>query len=115
MKTAELYHERQSRQLCALHVLNNLLQVNDSWNACSLDFFNSIHYSQEKAFTKAQLDEICLQLTPSYWMNPHRSPLGLGNYDVNVMIAALQLRNLQVVWFDKRKWVRKSQVTFYFY
>lgn len=36
-------------------------------------------------------------------MNPHRSPLGLGNYDVNVMIAALQLRNLQVVWFDKRK------------
>jgi len=83
MKTAELYHERQSRQLCALHVLNNLLQ--------------------EKAFTKAQLDEICLQLTPSYWMNPHRSPLGLGNYDVNVMIAALQLRNLQVVWFDKRK------------
>ena len=25
-----VYHERQSRQLCALHVLNNLLQVKNS-------------------------------------------------------------------------------------
>lgn len=84
---AKLYHERQSRQLCALHVLNNLLQ--------------------EKAFTKAQLDDICLQLTPSTWpWNPHRSPLGLGNYDVNVMIAALQLHDLTVVWFDQRKDIR---------
>jgi len=78
-----VYHERQSRQLCALHVLNNLLQ--------------------EKAFNKSDLDEICLQLNDSQWWNPHRSPLGLGNYDVNVMMAALQLKEYQAVWFDKRK------------
>lgn len=80
-----IYHERQSRQLCALHVLNNLLQ--------------------EKAFTKAQLDSLCLELSPSNWWNPHRSPIGLGNYDVNVMMAALQTKNLQAIWFDKRKTV----------
>lgn len=80
-----IYHERQSRQLCALHVLNNLLQ--------------------EKAFTKSDLDDICTQMAPtSYqWWNPHRSPLGLGNYDVNVMMFALQMKNLQAIWFDKRK------------
>jgi len=82
-----IYHERQSRQLCALHVLNNLLQ--------------------EKAFTKAQLDDICTQLAPdNQWWNPHRSPLGLGNYDVNVMMAALQGKDCQAIWFDKRKNIR---------
>ena len=35
-----VYHERQQLQLCALHVLNNLLQ-------------------EQKAFTKADLDQIC--------------------------------------------------------
>jgi len=80
-----IYHERQSRQLCALHVLNNLLQ--------------------EKVFIKSDLDDICTQLAPtSYqWWNPHRSPLGLGNYDVNVMMFALQNKDMQAVWFDKRK------------
>jgi len=28
---------------------------------------------------------------------------GLGNYDVNVVTAALQAKDLCVVWFDKRK------------
>ena len=35
-----VYHEKQQLQLCALHVLNNLLQ-------------------EQKAFTKADLDQIC--------------------------------------------------------
>lgn len=83
MAEGGIYHERQSRQLCALHVLNNLLQ--------------------ERAFSKSDLDEICSQLAPGTWMNPHKSPLGLGNYDVNVMMAALQLKDYQAVWFDKRK------------
>jgi len=89
--TEQVYHERQSKQLCALHVLNNLFQ--------------------EKAFSKVELDDICLQLAPdsNSWWNPHRSPLGLGNYDVNVMMAALQIKDYQAIWFDKRKSIDQLQ------
>nr|CAG4649812.1 EOG090X0HOM [Scapholeberis mucronata]SVE93977.1 EOG090X0HOM [Scapholeberis mucronata] len=79
-----IYHEKQSKQLCALHTLNNLFQ-----NA--------------NTFTKAQLDELCLQLTPNSWINPHRSMFGLGNYDINVVMAALQLKQCDLVWWDKRR------------
>ncbi|XP_005180964.1 josephin-like protein [Musca domestica] len=79
-----VYHERQTRQLCALHTLNNLFQ-------------------SRQAFTKEQLDQICTQLNPNVFLNPHRSMLGLGNYDVNVIMAALQLNNCEACWFDKRK------------
>lgn len=80
-----IYHERQSKQLCALHALNNLFQ-------------------DPQAFKKHDLDEICKELAPSARIfNPHRSSLGLGCYDVNVIIAALSKRNLDVIWFDKRK------------
>ena len=82
---SDIYHERQSLQLCALHVVNNLLQ--------------------RREFSKSELDAICLELAPdSYpWWNPHRSPLGLGNYDVNVIMTALQRRGFDTVWFDKRR------------
>lgn len=88
----EVYHERQRRQLCALHVLNNLFQEKDF-------------------FTQAQLDDICTSLTPSRFMNPHRSMLGLGNYDINVITAALQTRDLALVWFDRRKDVASIDLT----
>ncbi|KAH8372627.1 hypothetical protein KR009_001420 [Drosophila setifemur] len=84
MPTPEIYHEKQTMQLCALHALNNLFQGDQS-------------------YTKAELDGICNHLSPNGWINPHRSFLGLGNYDVNVIIAALKLRNCEAVWFDKRK------------
>lgn len=29
--------------------------------------------------------------------------LGLGNYDINVLTAALQTKDYSIVWFDKRK------------
>lgn len=54
------------------------------------------------------MDEICLSLSPSEWINPHRSVLGLGNYDVNVVMTALQRRGLEAVWFDKRKYVQQG-------
>lgn len=80
-----IYHERQSKQLCALHALNNLFQ-------------------DPKAFTKQDLDAICKELAPDHKLfNPHKSTLGLGCYDVNVIISALSKKNLEVVWFDKRK------------
>ncbi|KAL7735143.1 hypothetical protein ACLKA6_008405 [Drosophila palustris] len=84
MPTSSVYHEKQMRQLCALHALNNLFQGDQS-------------------YTKAELDDICNNLTPNVWINPHRSVLGLGNYDINVIMTALQKRNCEAVWFDKRK------------
>ncbi|KAK3602397.1 hypothetical protein CHS0354_030118 [Potamilus streckersoni] len=81
---SEIYHEKQKWELCALHALNNVLQ-------------------DKEAFTKKDLDEICIRLSPDTLINPHRSILGLGNYDVNVIMAALQLKGLSCVWFDKRR------------
>ncbi|KAG8320862.1 Josephin-1 [Homalodisca vitripennis] len=79
-----VYHEKQVKELCALHALNNLFQ-------------------KKQAFTKQELDEICQSLSPDVWINPHRSLLGLGNYDVNVIMTALQRRGCEAIWFDKRK------------
>lgn len=82
---SRIYHERQSKQLCALHTLNNLFQSSN-------------------AFTKKDLDVICNELAPqARLINPHRSFFGLGCYDVNVIIAALAKKGFDVVWFDKRK------------
>lgn len=81
----EIYHERQSKQLCALHALNNLFQ-------------------DPHAFSKQELDTICKELAPDCRiLNPHRSVLGLGCYDVNVIICALSRKDYDVIWFDKRK------------
>ncbi len=38
--------------------------------------------------------------------------LGLGNYDVNVLMAALQLKGYEAMWFDKRKYVNFYNVIF---
>lgn len=82
--TGHVYHEKQSKELCLLHALNNLFQDPD-------------------AFRQSDLDNICYELSPETWVNPHKSMLGLGNYDVNVLSAALQTKNCDSVWFDKRK------------
>ncbi|XP_039560550.1 josephin-2-like, partial [Passer montanus] len=71
------YHERQRRQLCALHALNSLLQR--PW------------------LSQASADRLCQRLAPRSWPNPHRSPLGTGNYDVNVVMAALGSQGLAAV------------------
>ena len=49
------------------------------------------------------LNSMYYRLSPDRLINPHRNLLGLGNYDVNVLMTALQQRNLSVIWFDKRK------------
>lgn len=79
-----IYHERQTRHLCGLHALNNLFQ-------------------RSGMFSKAELDEYCTTLTPRSWLNPHRSWIGWGNYDVNVIMYAVQQRSREVVWFDRRR------------
>ncbi|RLU25634.1 hypothetical protein DMN91_001791, partial [Ooceraea biroi] len=55
-----------------------------------------------RGFNKQELDQICYSLSPDVWINPHKSLLGLGNYDINVIMAALQKRGREAVWFDKR-------------
>ncbi|KAK7066368.1 Josephin-1 [Halocaridina rubra] len=82
--TPDIYHEKQIKELCALHSLNNLFQ-------------------DGSAFAKSELDEICYALSPDNWFNPHKSLLGTGNYDINVIMAALTTKGCGVVWFDKRK------------
>ena len=69
--------------LCAVHSLNNLFQ-------------------DRNAYSKEDLDAISYQLSPDSFVNPHKNMLGLGNYDVNVMMIALQQKNYEVVWFDRR-------------
>lgn len=84
MGASSVYHEKQIKELCALHALNNLFQDKGCYN-------------------KVQLDEICRNLAPNDYVNPHRSILGLGNYDINVIITALHLKDCEAIWFDKRK------------
>ena len=61
-------------------------------------------FQDPKAFTKQDLDAICKELAPDARIfNPHRSALGLGCYDVNVIISALAKKGFDVIWFDKRK------------
>ena len=78
-----VYFERQSLSRCAVHTLNNLLQC--------------------RAFTPAALDALCRELTPNAFINPHKSLWGVGNYDVNVIMRALQTKGFTVNWFDRRK------------
>ncbi|XP_026525351.1 josephin-2 isoform X2 [Notechis scutatus] len=82
-ETSAVYHERQRLELCAVHALNNVLQ--------------------ERLFTQDIADEICKRLAPDARWNPHRSFLGTGNYDVNVIMAALQSVGLEAIWWDKRR------------
>lgn len=89
----KIYHERQRLQLCLLHSLNNLFQVKD-------------------AFTRSDLDSIAEKLDVddpnrgswnpvSLVFRPHHNEI-TGNYDINVLITALEQKGKTVVWHDKR-------------
>eukprot|EP01084_Bolivina_argentea_P176373 305241_1 len=79
----ELYHEKQSWEMCLLHSLNALLQ--------------------KKQFTVKNMNKICKELAPNKLINPHKAVLGTGNYDANVLMMALGKINIDVEWFDARK------------
>ncbi|KAK6471596.1 josephin-1 [Huso huso] len=80
-----IYHEKQRRELCALHALNNVFQ-------------------DATAFSRETLQDIFQRLSPNTMVTPHKkSMLGNGNYDVNVIMAALQTRGYEAVWWDKRR------------
>jgi len=63
-----------------------------------------------KLFFSEELDEICLRLNPATVLNPHKSMLGTGNYDINVIMSALNSRSYQAVWHDKRKKVSSIEL-----
>ncbi|KAL0721951.1 hypothetical protein Bca4012_036550 [Brassica carinata] len=91
---SQIYHERQRLQFCLLHSLNNLFQDKDAFTRESL---NSI---AEKLVADDPNRETWT--TPlSFLLKPHHNML-TGNYDVNVMIAALEGKGKSVVWHDKR-------------
>ncbi|XP_074328729.1 josephin-like protein [Apium graveolens] len=92
-KQLQLYHEKQKLQFCLLHSLNNLFQ-------------------EKNAFTRADLDAIAEKLvlddpTKEKWtpfsliFKPHHNAF-TGNYDINVLIAALEGKGKKVVWHDRR-------------
>lgn len=94
MKNSEVYHERQKLQFCLVHSLNSLFQ-------------------QKDAFTREKLNGISERLaledsstetwTPfSVLFKPHHNVF-TGNYDINVLIAALEEKGKSVVWHDRRK------------
>ncbi|XP_031099608.1 josephin-like protein [Ipomoea triloba] len=87
---AQIYHERQRLQFCLLHSLNNLFQEKD-------------------AFTRAYLNAISERLdlddpAKGRWspiFKSHHNTI-TGNYDINVLIAALEGKGKTVVWHDRR-------------
>ncbi|XP_058747852.1 josephin-like protein [Vicia villosa] len=93
-QNSNVYHERQRLQFCLIHTLNSLFQ-------------------QKDAFTRADLNAISEKLalddtsnsdswTPfSMLFKPHHNAL-TGNYDINVLIAALEEKGKSVVWHDRR-------------
>ncbi len=81
------------------HALNNLLQ--------------------KRRFTVGDLDRIAEQLAAQQeesgpltrlLLNPHRSVWRIGNFDVNVVLAALREDGLHAVWFDRRQDVRRLRL-----
>ncbi|WCJ29253.1 JOSEPHIN-like protein [Euphorbia peplus] len=90
---AQVYHERQKLQFCLMHTLNNLFQKKEEFSRLSLDSIAQ----------KLVLDDPDRQnWTPlSIVFKPHHNSL-TGNYDINVLIAALESKGKTVIWHDKR-------------
>ena len=63
-------------------------------------------YKEESPFTKEAFDNIASSLSPATWINPHKSILGTGNYDINVITSAIESRGYSVAWFDRRKEIK---------
>uniref|UniRef100_A0AAV1UP77 ubiquitinyl hydrolase 1 n=1 Tax=Peronospora matthiolae TaxID=2874970 RepID=A0AAV1UP77_9STRA len=98
MTDQAIYHERQTLCRCGLHALNNVLQG--------------------PMYTKASLEGICDELATrsasnglmNWVWNAHKSPLGIGNYDVNALTLALHQKGYVMQWVDKRRPVDEKLV-----
>ncbi|KAK5575903.1 hypothetical protein RB653_007038 [Dictyostelium firmibasis] len=80
----ELYFERQRKKLCGLHSLNNFFQC--------------------EKFTQKDMNDMAYEIDiTNRFINPHKSVLGLGDYDANVLVKALTSNGYEIQWFDKRE------------
>jgi hypothetical protein len=78
-----IYREKQGifDNNCGLHALNNLVGA--------------------RVFEKKRLDDICKMLSPKF-INPHKHIFG-GDYDVNILMIALQEHKMECSFVDNRK------------
>lgn len=89
---SEIYHEKQQLLRCGLHAVNALLQ-REAYTACSMD----------------ALADRLVQGRRVPWRHPHRSVLGLGDYDVNVLMCALQEVGMRAEWVGEEVGVRVEE------
>jgi josephin len=73
-------------QLCLVHAINMMLGA--------------------PKVNKTELDQVCEALSPSVWWNPHRSFLGLGNFDANVAMVVFDKFGYESSFFDSRQPVK---------
>lgn len=61
---------------------------------CSVQLTRMCVYSGERggSFTKAEFEAIALKLDNKSFINPYKNMFGLGNFDVSVLMMALQQR-----------------------
>ncbi|KAK6933047.1 Josephin domain [Dillenia turbinata] len=89
----QIYHEGQKLQFCLLHALNNLFQEKDTFTRAELNTISENLLAQDPEKPN---------WTPfSFVFKPHHNSL-TGNYDVNVLIAALESKSKTVIWHDRR-------------
>ncbi|KAK7300968.1 hypothetical protein RJT34_11822 [Clitoria ternatea] len=92
-ENSDVYHERQRFQFCLLHSLNSLFQQKDAFTRASLNAIS------ERLALEDSNSETWTPL--SILFKPHHNAL-TGNYDINVLIAALEEKGKSVVWHDRR-------------
>ncbi|XP_042510171.1 josephin-like protein [Macadamia integrifolia] len=98
----QIYHEKQRLQFCLLHALNNLFQEKDTFTPADLNAIS------DKLVLNDPNRE---RWTPlSVVFKPHRNAI-TGNYDINVLIAALEGKGKVVVWHDRRNGVSSIDLT----
>lgn len=83
--STSVYHEKQSRWRCGIHAVNAILKG--------------------PVYAPSDFDTIAdsLLVQPRWpWSHPHRSVFGMGEYDVNVLLVALEKRNIVGSWMRDR-------------
>lgn len=89
-----MYHERQRRQLCGVHAINNLLQRAET-NKEELDGI-----AKELTLTEKRLLDSKAELSTMDGVSSrHGTPL-LGNYSLEVVQKALERRDVSLSWLS---------------
>ncbi|KXS21228.1 hypothetical protein M427DRAFT_51482 [Gonapodya prolifera JEL478] len=86
------YHEQQFFYCCAMHAVNCALQ-------------KRVYYKRDFDRVAERLHKETRRVQPFPWnvVNPHKSLLGVGNYDVNVISRSLEEHGFELQWWDLRK------------